>query len=443
MRQSQAEISRLLVDLKLTTVGVLLAACSAGVPEDPAHDPSAFTLRDSAGIRIAESSDSEWTSATQWQVDAQPYLEIGTRDGSRPGTDFGRVGPIVRFGDGRIAAADLQSLEIRVFSSSGHHTGVWARGGSGPGEIQRVDALAVIRGDSLVIRNDGIFRHEVFGPTGSYGRTVRAPPSSWLRGGGRAAAWLEDGTFILGPANVPLTVRDAGRVLLHGEWHLFDPTGAHVRLLARLPERWVESVAGVNSPIPVLYGARAHVAGTPRGLWYGFPASFEIRRIGPGGVDRIVRRAWTPEEVSRTMRQGYTEWYQAQVNRLDVDPVLLPEVVLMRRLEAQQRSAGLASQVSHVFADTLPAFTGLVASTDDHLWVRLPRALSELERTPERMSTNQWSVFDPDGRWLGTVGTPLQLDVRIIGPDYVLGVWKDDLDVEYVRLHKLIKPASE
>jgi hypothetical protein len=27
-----------------------------------------------------------------------------------------------------------------------------------------------------------------------------------------------------------------------------------------------------------------------------------------------------------------------------------------------------------------------------------------------------------------------------IGPDFVLGVWRDDLDVEHARLYELIKP---
>jgi hypothetical protein len=117
------------------------------------------------------------------------------------------------------------------------------------------------------------------------GRTVRAPPATWLRGGGQAVAWLDDGSFILGPANVPLRVPE-GRMMLGGEWHLFDSSGDHVALLDRLPERWVESARGVTSPVPVLYGARALVTGTPEGVWYGFPGNFEIRRIGPGGVDR-------------------------------------------------------------------------------------------------------------------------------------------------------------
>ena len=56
------------------------------------------------------------------------------------------------------------------------------------------------------------------------------------------------------------------------------------------------------------------------------------------------------------------------------------------------------------------------------------------------------TFFAPDGTWLGTVSLPPRL-VRAyihyrspyleIGDDYILGVWKDELDVQYVRMYRL------
>ena len=48
-----------------------------------------------------------------------------------------------------------------------------------------------------------------------------------------------------------------------------------------------------------------------------------------------------------------------------------------------------------------------------------------------------WDVFDPDSRWITTLTLPLSLEMSDIGEDYILGVWKDDLDVEYVRMYAL------
>ena len=52
-----------------------------------------------------------------------------------------------------------------------------------------------------------------------------------------------------------------------------------------------------------------------------------------------------------------------------------------------------------------------------------------------------WDVLDSTGRWLWSVGVPDRFFPYGIGPDWVLGVEVDDLDVEYVVLYPLRKPA--
>ena len=50
-----------------------------------------------------------------------------------------------------------------------------------------------------------------------------------------------------------------------------------------------------------------------------------------------------------------------------------------------------------------------------------------------------WSVFNADGRWLGEVVLPEDLEVYEIGEDYVLGKETDEFDVEYVRVYRIRK----
>jgi hypothetical protein len=52
----------------------------------------------------------------------------------------------------------------------------------------------------------------------------------------------------------------------------------------------------------------------------------------------------------------------------------------------------------------------------------------------------QWTIFDHEYRMLGTVETPPRFAVSWIGEDLVLGVWRDEFDVEYVQGYALIKP---
>jgi hypothetical protein len=55
----------------------------------------------------------------------------------------------------------------------------------------------------------------------------------------------------------------------------------------------------------------------------------------------------------------------------------------------------------------------------------------------------RWNVFGPDGVQLAAVSTPPGFHIYEIGTDYLLGTWKDELDVEYVRIHALLKSDSE
>jgi hypothetical protein len=48
-----------------------------------------------------------------------------------------------------------------------------------------------------------------------------------------------------------------------------------------------------------------------------------------------------------------------------------------------------------------------------------------------------WSLFSPEGVWLGDVEAPDGLDLLDSRDDLVLGVWRDALDVPYVQLHRL------
>ncbi|MCY4508956.1 MAG: hypothetical protein OXG35_18670 [Acidobacteria bacterium] len=48
-----------------------------------------------------------------------------------------------------------------------------------------------------------------------------------------------------------------------------------------------------------------------------------------------------------------------------------------------------------------------------------------------------WTVFDDDGRVLGLMDLPPDLDIFEIGEDYILGSVSDDLGIESVQLWPL------
>ncbi len=79
-----------------------------------------------------------------------------------------------------------------------------------------------------------------------------------------------------------------------------------------------------------------------------------------------------------------------------------------------------------------PALDDLQVDSEGNVWA------SSYRVDPARPA--EWSVFDPSGRWLGQVETPPGLEIAEIGSDYIVGVWMDDLGVEFVRLYSLHKP---
>ena len=82
--------------------------------------------------------------------------------------------------------------------------------------------------------------------------------------------------------------------------------------------------------------------------------------------------------------------------------------------------------------DFLPAHGALFADALGYLYVedyRLPG-----EEVPT------FNVFDPQGRLTGRLQLPAGLQVLEVGEDYLLGLYRDELDVEYLRLYALERP---
>ena len=81
---------------------------------------------------------------------------------------------------------------------------------------------------------------------------------------------------------------------------------------------------------------------------------------------------------------------------------------------------------------TLPAYASVKQDAAGNLWV-------EEYRYPND-DVSRWTVFARDGVMLGTVAMPAGFNLLYVGEDFVLGTWRDELDVEHLRQYELIKP---
>jgi hypothetical protein len=172
---------------------------------------------------------------------------------------------------------------------------------------------------------------------------------------------------------------------------------------------------------PLAFGLSAEVVAVPDGFFYGSTDRYRIGRYdAEGKLLRLInvqreRREVTPDDIERYKERRRQTFAQGG-RRAQARPML------ERSLEAMK------------FPETMPAHGDMRADPAGNLWV------SDYQTTPD--APGKWTVFDPEGRMLGTVATPARMRVLDIGRDYVLGSWTDDLDVEHVRMFALEKPAG-
>ena len=84
-------------------------------------------------------------------------------------------------------------------------------------------------------------------------------------------------------------------------------------------------------------------------------------------------------------------------------------------------------------AEFHPPHGRLAADQDGFLFV-------EEYQFPEP-ETPAWTVFDSEGRLVGSFRLPTSLEILDVGPDYLLGLHRDGLGVEYLHLFDLERPS--
>jgi hypothetical protein len=98
------------------------------------------------------------------------------------------------------------------------------------------------------------------------------------------------------------------------------------------------------------------------------------------------------------------------------------------------------------FADFFPAFVSMAIGPNGSIWVQHLRPPAEV--TDEELETydmtqdigsRDWDVFDPGGRYRGVVTMPPRFTPRIILDGKIYGVWRDDLDVQYVMRLRIVE----
>jgi hypothetical protein len=402
-----------------------LAACDA-IGTAP---PSTYVVRDSAGVRIVESSAPAWQPGEAWTVTPEPVLHIGVVEGAEE-YRFTAIGGVGQYGgtwqqsDGTIVAADTGSRQLRRYGSDGTFLNLWGGRGEGPGEYTQLSA-APYRGDSIMGRAPG--RYLFYDSQGNLGRTIALDLTEMGTLGDRPFPVAStgfmmsfgDGTFLAMRSLTPVMPMAGEVQARESTFFRYSADGAFMDTIGVYRE---PDIVGRDPDSPLFglpFPQQFVFTADETNLYVGSVNGFEVRRVSV--VDRsesLFRNSHADLTTTEDHREGYRDAtrYLAGINDRDLPSI---ERAL---LEVE-------------FPETIPAFSQLMADSEGYLWVR---------HYKERGSTGAetWSVLAPEGYLLGTVETPERLQVRQIGPDFILGIWTDELDVRFVRKYGLNRGAS-
>lgn len=406
-KPSTIPMPRLLVGLAAVIV-LATPACSAR--DAPASGP--VTVRDSAGITIVTSDLSRATGSCSLAAD--PRLTIGDRTGD-PAHELYRVFGATLLSDGRLAIVNQGTQELRFYSSDGDFLFASGREGQGPGEFQDAFLLWKLPGDTLWVGDYRPWEFEVFGPDGSWIRTIRPQP---LYGNPpQAFAVLSDGRTVLGSTNVMDRAPGFGVQPIYFALHGRD--GVLVDTVRVLPNgRWGQTVDEPNSVwLYPWFESFAEIAARGERLVIGHGSVAELQLLRPDSgakPDTIVR--WTGLDLTVTDADVRAAKQAVEDQYAGVDA------------ETRRRAVEPRIHEDRPVADVMPAFSDVMVGTDESIWIKLyPR--------PGGTAEAEWIRFDPKGHFACRLAVPQYLQVYEFGSDYLVGEEQGEFEVEIVTVY--------
>ncbi len=402
----------------LFSLGLGLAAC------DTTGGPLTTMEVDSAGIPITTPLAPAWGPGDEWTISEEPFVQIGTIDGPVE-YQLASVARAVRLSNGDIVVGDWSNQVLRRYDDR-EGTFVWETSGpgEGPGEHELLEWVGALASDSIVTWDGYLRRVQIFGPDGSFGRSIRveAPWSDFTPTGvqgiwGRSLVMsfadyreeMPEGVVRWPGVRFATVSLDDGAVA-----RLIDVRGSEQEITSYPDGGWAQmSYQYGKGPLSAVSAGTLAVVDTE---------AFSIQSVSlhDGSTSRIIRRDEPLVPVTEEHVEAFVDW---MVWRNQV----------WGGMTEEQAESYRPSWRNRPMAPTLPVLSAVHLDKAGNLWVR-PYSLPLAESLP-------YEVYAPDGTWLGQMATPpgLQLGDGEIGEDYLLGVWMDEQDVEHVRMYRLEK----
>ena len=389
---------------------VSVALAAAGACGDDAATPGDVPVQitDSAGVRIVTYEGVPATVAP-FRLAAEPRYRHGggPRDYIFQFVDAGRLFP-----DGSAVIADWYS-EVVVLSPDGTTHEVLAKVGEGPGEVIEPYSLFVLSQDSVLVPDRRQSRLTLF-VGGSVARIVSLPRGHQFGVAGIGSS----GELLLWNRYPYRSWFDIEEEWLAGHMTLFDTETGALDTVASYDHVHGER-SGVEGPIIRPIGEVTAAAGRfvqtrtdrPEITW----------RLPDGTVDQIVRWRPGPNLLTEELLE-HGEAYNRMIGKMNYG---------MSEARLEEVIQGDMARYRAMIGQPIPLFGTPFADADGNVWLPSYRPAYPEEGSP-------YTVISPDGEWLGQVETPPRFRILDVTGGLVLGVLRDEMDVENVVVYEVV-----
>ncbi len=408
---------------------IVAAACSPSGPQ------WAGTVTDSAGIQIVgNTGQGFWSAGSGWTVEEE--VRIGTID-AEPEYQFGEIGWLAPGSDGSIYVLDVQGQHVKVFSPSGEYERTIGGPGSGPGEMGPLptgQAFVLLGpGDTVFVPDNANLRVNRWTSTGDDAGSF---PIDFQQG--IPLGWTIAPNGVLAEQLRPLsfTGGDEAEVDRHDLVLLLDTDGTVTDTVISFPSgETISFTAGV--PEWTIFTPETGWSITETGhVLLGTSDEYRLREYDTSGaLIRIISMPWEPRLVSERDKQAVRDFFR----KLLSEQPGIPPVIVQRLVDNNVH-----------FGEYLPAFGRTVMGPNGTIWVQHVRGAAEMTEEQLRVANfiedigaPDWDVLDREGRYLGVVTMPDRFAPRMIAGHKIYGVWRDELDVQYAVVLRIIGPEID
>ena len=348
--------------------------------------------------------------------------------GEDPDTSVAGINSISVSPNGDVMVWDRKSFVFRLFNDNGKFIRKVGRKGAGPGEYNHVNGSSFGPDGRFYVWDGANARLNVYKSDGDFEKQVMHPvrglqTNDALSIDNQGRAWFR--IFMLDKASgvhkgawVRMRTADGSTIDTVMAPEL---TGGDPKLIAR------GNGGTANYDMP--YGRYPSFALTSAGeIMIAQAGKYEIDVPYRGKTVKITR-AFSPVPVLPDERERSKEQYEKNLRQTQPD---------------WQWPASIAT--------TKPPIGSITSALDGRVWVKL---YTETERyKPDesvklppgsptvffRDGTNKWDIFEPDGRYIGTISTPRTTSIMAMRGDFVWGVALDDDDVPTLVKMKVVPP---